>query len=137
MGGNFTPCCFSLDNSEIAKAVTLAFCSIWQHFIIDIHAKFGIPNSLQSLDIWQNSDESISHFRISGQSLIKKNCHNSRNRDDIGMKLGRELNLTRETKKRQKKLAMTLCRQIVMSLSIWSNQKSGFRTYSLQSLHFH
>ena len=33
---------------------------------------------LQSLDIEKNSDGSISDFRSSGQSLINKNCHNSR-----------------------------------------------------------
>ena len=30
----------------------------------------------------------ISDCRISGQSLIKRNCHNSRTSDDIDMKLG-------------------------------------------------
>ena len=54
----------------------------------DIRAKFDIRNSPQSSDIGQNSDEGISDFRISGQSLIKRNCHNSRNIDDIDMKLG-------------------------------------------------
>ena len=44
-------------------------------------------NSPQSPDIGQNSDGGISDFRISGQSLIKKNCHNSRNSNDIDMKL--------------------------------------------------
>ena len=34
------------------------------------------------------SDEGISDFWISGQSLIKGNCHNSRTSDDIDMKLG-------------------------------------------------
>ena len=37
---------------------------------------------LQSPDFRQNSDGSISDFRISGQSLIKENC------DDIDMKFG-------------------------------------------------
>ena len=32
----------------------------------DIRAKFGIPNSPESLDIGQNSDGGISDFRISG-----------------------------------------------------------------------
>ena len=31
---------------------------------------------------------------------------------------------------------MTLCRQIVTSLSIWSNKEGGLQMYSLQSLHF-
>ena len=30
----------------------------------------------------------ISDFRVSGQSLIKVNCHNPRTCDDINMKLG-------------------------------------------------
>ena len=37
----------------------------------------------QSPDNGQNSDKGISDFRISGQSLIKGNCHNSRISDDI------------------------------------------------------
>ena len=41
----------------------------------------------QSPDIWQNSDESISDFRISDQSFINENCHNSRTTHDIDMKL--------------------------------------------------
>ena len=70
-GGNFTispphSFWFSLNNSEMVKAITL-----W-HFIRDIHAKFGISNSPQSLDIGQNSDGGISNFWISGQCLIKE-----------------------------------------------------------------
>ena len=42
----------------------------------------------QSPDIGQNSDGGISDFLISGQSLIKENCHISRTIDDIDMKLG-------------------------------------------------
>ena len=30
----------------------------------------------------------MSDFRISGQSLIKKNCYNSKTSDDIDIKLG-------------------------------------------------
>ena len=69
------------------EAVTLTFLQ----FIRDICAKFGIFNSPQSPDIGQNSREGISNFRISGQSLIKENCHNSRSSrtsDYIDMKLG-------------------------------------------------
>ena len=36
----------------------------------------------------QNSDGGISDFQISGQSLLKENCHNSRTSDDVDMKLG-------------------------------------------------
>ena len=74
------PCsCFSLNNSEKVKAVTLTFLR---------HAKFGILNLPQSPDIGQNSDGGISNFWISGQSLIKENCHKLRTSDDIDMKLG-------------------------------------------------
>ena len=38
----------------------------------------------QSPDIGQNPDGGISDFRISGQFLIKENCHNSRTSDDVG-----------------------------------------------------
>ena len=71
----------------MVKAVKLKFCSIHLTSIRDIHAKFGVHNSPQSPDIGQNSDGGISDFRISGQSLIKENCHNSRTSDDIDMKL--------------------------------------------------
>ena len=82
-------------------------------FIIrDVHAKFGISNLPQSPDIGKKSDGGISNFWISGQSLIKRNCHNSCTTDDIDMKL----NLTRWTKQRQKILMMTLCWKIATSL---------------------
>ena len=38
--------------------------------------------------IKQNSDKDISDFQISGQLILKVNCHNSRTSDDINMKLG-------------------------------------------------
>ena len=54
----------------------------------DIRAKLGIPKLPQLRDIGQNSDGDTSDFQISGQSLIKENCHNSRTSNDIDMKLG-------------------------------------------------
>ena len=36
----------------------------------------------------KNSDGVVSNSRISGQSFVKVNCHNSRTSDDINMKLG-------------------------------------------------
>ena len=36
----------------------------------------------------ENPDRGISGFRITGQSLINENCHNSRISNDIVMKLG-------------------------------------------------
>ena len=53
------------------------------HFIRNVRAKFGSPYSSQSPHIEQTSDGGISDFRISGQSLIKRNSHNSRTSDDI------------------------------------------------------
>ena len=41
----------------------------------------------QSSDIGQNLDGDISDVWISGQSLINKNCHNTKTSNDIGMKL--------------------------------------------------
>ena len=104
---------------DAVKAVTLAFCSIQQHSIRHIRAKFGIHNSPQSLDIGQNSEGGISDFRISGQSLIKENCHNSRTSDDIDMKLGTVTKLDKRNKKRQKTLTLTSYREIMTSLSFF------------------
>ena len=41
----------------------------------------------QSPKTAQKSDEVVSDFRISGQSFIKENCHNSSTGDHIDMKL--------------------------------------------------
>ena len=57
----------------------------------------------QSPDISQNSDGGISDSRISGQSLIKENCHNSRTSDDIDMKLGPVTKLDKRNKATSKK----------------------------------
>ena len=88
----------------MVKALTLEFCSIQQHFIRDIRAKFGIHNSPQSPDIGQNSYRGISDFRISCQSFIKENCHNSRTSDDIDMKLGPVTKLDKRNKTTSKKI---------------------------------
>ena len=49
------------------------------------------------------SDEGISDFWISGQSLIKGNCHNSRTSDGIDMKLGPVTKLDKRNKTKSKK----------------------------------
>ena len=121
VGENFKPLAywFSLNNSETIKAVTLAFCSIQQHFIRDIRDKFGIPNSPQSPDIGQNSGRSISNFRISLQSFIKENCHKSRISDDIDMKLGPVSKLKKRNKTSSKTFDQVSCRQTITSLSFF------------------
>ena len=63
-----------------------------------IRATFDVHNLPQSPDIGQNSDRGISDFRISGQSLKKENCHNSRTSDDIHMKLGPVTKLNKRNK---------------------------------------
>ena len=70
----------------------------------DVRAKFGVHNSPQSPDIGQDSDGSISDCRISGQSLIKENYHNSRTSDDIDMKLGPATKLDKRNKTTSKKV---------------------------------
>ena len=92
----------------------------------------------------QISDGGISDFSISGQSLAKGNCHNSRASYDTDMKLRpAKLNLTRETKQNQKILMMTSYRKIVMSVPFFqftanSEQlKAGFRMRGLLNLCFH
>ena len=97
-GGFYSPCWFCLNNSETVKAVTLALCSIQWQFIRDVRTKFGILNSTQSPNIGPNSDRGISDFWISGQSLIKGNCHNSTTSDDVDMKLGRVTKLNKRNK---------------------------------------
>ena len=46
----------------------------------------------------------IFDFRISGQSLIKENCHNSRTSDNIDMKLGPVTKLDKRNKTTSKKI---------------------------------
>ena len=60
--------------------------------------------SPQSPDIGQNPDGVIYNFRISGQSLIKENGHNSRTSDDIDMELGLVTKLDKKNKTTSKKL---------------------------------
>ena len=99
-GGDLSTCWFSLNNSEMKNAVTLVFCSIQYHFIRDIRANLGILNSPQYPYIGQISDKGIFDFRISGQSLIKVNCQNSRTNDSTDEKLGTVTKLENREKKK-------------------------------------
>ena len=67
-------------------------------------------------DIEQNLDGGIFNFHISGQSIIKRNCHNSRTNHDIDMTLGTITKLDKKNKTVVKKLTMMSCRKIVTSL---------------------
>ena len=97
-GGNSTPPprWFSLNNSGTLKAWHFAAFS-------NILLEIFVPNLSQSSYIGQNSDGGISDFRISGQSLIKENYHNSRTSDDIDMKLGPVTKLDKRNKTTSKK----------------------------------
>ena len=116
MGGNFNPPLFSIKNSEMVKPVTLAFFRLQLQSIRHISAKFSIPNLSQSPDIGQNSDMCVSNFRISGQFLIKENCHNSRISNNFDMKLEPVTKLDKRNTAMLKKLTMMPCWQIVTSL---------------------
>ena len=91
---------FSLNNSKMVKAVTLALAA-FSNFSLETL----VPNLVSLICpspqiLRRNSDGGISDFRISGKSLINKNCHNSRTSDDFDMKLGSVIK-TRETRQRQ------------------------------------
>ena len=57
----------------------------------------------QSSDIGENAGEDVFDFQISGQSLTKQNCPNSRTSDDIDMKLGPVTILDKKNKAMSKK----------------------------------
>ena len=52
----------------------------------------------QSPDIGENAGEGVFDFQISGQSLTKQNCLNSRTSDDIDIKLGPVTKLDKRNK---------------------------------------
>ena len=66
----------------------------------NVCTRFGILYPSQSPDIGKNPDRAISNFQISGQSLIKRNCHNSWTNDDINMKIKPVTKLDKATSKR-------------------------------------
>ena len=86
----------------------------------------------------QNSVGGISDFRISGQPLMKRNCHNSKTSDDNDMKLGTVIKLDKRNKTTSKKKwwwrhVRKLWRHCLFSnlRPIWSNLKGEFRTHGL------
>ena len=66
--------------------------------------------------IGQISDRSILDFRISGQSLIKINCHKSRTSDDTEKKLQAVTKPKKRNKTTPKEMMMTSCWETVTSL---------------------
>ena len=67
----------------------------------------------------QNSYWGITNFQISGQSLIKENCFNSRTSDDSEMKLGPVTKLDKRNKTTLKQFDNDVMSRIVTSLSIF------------------
>ena len=57
-----------------------------------------------SLQILGKTQMGTSNFQISGQSLVKENCHNSRTRDNIGIKLSPVTKLAKKNKTTSKKI---------------------------------
>ena len=56
------------------------------------------------------------YFRISGQSLIKENCYNSRTSDNIDLKLRPVTRIGKRNTTTSKKLTRTSCQKTVMPL---------------------
>ena len=107
----YSPWWFSFNNSK-GKAVILAFCSAaFGKILLGTFAPNLVFLTRPSLQIL-----GISEFRISRQSLIKGNCHNSRASDDIDMKLGTVTKIDKRNKTTLKKLTMTSFRKTVTSL---------------------
>ena len=89
---------------KVLYSYTTCALILMQHS--EVRAKFRIPNWLQSPDIGQNWDGSISDFLISGQFFTKENYYwkeNSRAGDDIDMKRGPVTNLNKRKKSTLKK----------------------------------
>ena len=99
--GNFSPSphsfWFFLSNTETVKTVIF-------------------PDLLQSIDIGENSDGGISDCRISGQSLIIDNCHNSRTSNDIDIKSNQTW---QEKHAKLKNLTIMSCRKTLTSVSFF------------------
>ena len=99
-GGNFTPpSWFSLDNSKTVRAVPWNFAA-FSNILLETLVPNLVSIALPCLPV---SDWGISDFRISGQSLIKDDCHNSRTSDDTDMKLRPVTKLDKRNKTTSKK----------------------------------
>ena len=73
-------------------------------------------------------------FPISGQSLIKKNCHNSRTSDDIDIKLGPVTKFDNRNKTTSKKFGddvMSSNCDVIVIFPISDQSGGGFRIDSL------
>ena len=114
---NFTPpCLFSLNNSEMVETLVLNLVFLTQPSLQILGKTQTGVFPVFGRGYFRFSDGGIPDFRISGQSLIKGNCHNSRTSDDIDMKVGPVTKLDKRNKTTSKMLMITSCRKIAMSL---------------------
>ena len=76
-----------------------------------------VPLTRPSLPILGKTQAEV--FPISGKSLIKENCDNSRTNGDIDMKLGPVTKIDKKNKATSKYSMVTPYQQIVMSFSFF------------------
>ena len=115
--GNFTPCWFFVNNSETIKAETLAFGSI--HISLETFVSTFVVLTRPNLQIFSKT-ETDRYFQFLNFWSIpyKKIVVNPEPMMILTWNLDQSLNLTRETKQRQK-MTITSCRKIMMSLSFF------------------
>ena len=111
--GVYSLCWFSLNSSEMVTVILQQSVTFYKRHLRQIQ----FLNLPQSPDTGENSDESMSDFRISGQSLINKNRHNSGTSNSIDMKLGPVTKLCKRNKEAGKNLKMTYFQKTVTSVS--------------------
>ena len=97
------PRLFSLNNLEMVKSCNPGILQRWVTFF-SRHSCQTLFLTRLSLQILSKTQTGISDFRISGQSLIKGNCHNFRTSDDIDMKLCPVTKLDKRNKTSLKKI---------------------------------
>ena len=121
MGVFLPPCWLSFNNSETIKAVNLAFCSIKQFFIREIHVKFRITNfhSLQILVKTQTTLFSIAVFLFLCILYKNKIVITPKPVMILTGNFDQYLNLAREIQRRQKKMTMTSYRETITLLSLF------------------
>ena len=90
----------------------------------------------ESPDIWENSNGGISDLWISGQSILKENCHNSRASDDIDMKLGLVTKFDKRNKTTSKTFDgdVTAANCVVIVIFPLYGASARFQTHSMQNL---
>ena len=115
----YPSCLFSLNNSEIEKAVNRAFCRIKLLFIGNNQATLVslTCSSLQISDKNQTREFPISSFPV--KLIINRSCRKSTTSDDTDMKLGPVTKIDKRNTATSKELTVTSCRQIMTPASLF------------------